>query len=104
MFTEAVGVAWKEKLTVHAAALGHEEEAAELMAAYETRAREVGAALPDGQTDSIVRLVPGEIRLYAKASFIGTVLEDARYRPAAGAEHRRVRRGGLPGADRQGRR
>jgi hypothetical protein len=30
VFTEAVGVARKENLTVHAAALGHEEEAAEL--------------------------------------------------------------------------
>jgi iron complex transport system substrate-binding protein len=77
VFTETVGVAWKENLAVHGEALGREQEAAELLAAYEARAKDVGATLPEGQTVSIVRFVPGEIRLYANESFIGTVLEDA---------------------------
>jgi len=76
VFTETVGVVWKENLAVHAEALGKQEEAAELLAAYETRADKVGQAVGDG-TASVVRFVPGEIRLYAKASFIGTLLQDA---------------------------
>ncbi len=77
VFTETVGVAWKENLAVHAEALGKQEEAADLMAAYEKRAVEVGEKVADDTTVSVVRFVPGEIRLYAKANFIGTVLEDA---------------------------
>jgi iron complex transport system substrate-binding protein len=77
VFSETVGVAWKQNLALHAEALGREDEAADLLAAYESRAKEVGASLPEGQTVSIVRFVPGEIRLYAKDNFIGTVLEDA---------------------------
>jgi iron complex transport system substrate-binding protein len=80
VFTETVGVVWKENFALHAEAVGLEEEAAEMLAAYEERA----AALAQGLTDelgelpavSIVRFLPGETRLYQKASFIGTVLED----------------------------
>lgn len=84
VFTETVGVTWKENFAVHAEALGREEEAEELMAAYEKRAEEVGQKVADDLAVSIVRFVPGEIRLYAQESFIGTVLEDAGIaRPAA---------------------
>jgi len=77
VFTETVGVAWKDNLRVHAEALGKQEEAAELLSAYEQRADEVGEQVADDLTVSVVRFVPGEIRLYAKDSFIGTVLDDA---------------------------
>ena len=84
VFTETVGVAWKDNFAVHAKALGREEEGEELMAAYEKRAEEVGEKVPDDMAVSIVRFVPGEIRLYAQDNFIGTVLEDAGIaRPAA---------------------
>jgi iron complex transport system substrate-binding protein len=84
VFTETVGVAWKDNLAVHAQALGREEEAEELMAAYQERAEEVGEKVDDDLAVSIVRFVPGEIRLYAQDNFIGTVLEDAGIaRPAA---------------------
>lgn len=76
VFTETVGVAWKDNLAVHAEALGRQDEASELLAAYEQRAEQVGVAVDDAVQASVVRFVPGEIRLYAKASFIGTVLED----------------------------
>lgn len=62
---------------VHAEALGRTEQAQELLADYEERAEEVGGALPDDLAVSIVRFVPGEIRLYAQDNFIGTVLQDA---------------------------
>jgi iron complex transport system substrate-binding protein len=77
VFSETVGVAWKENFSLHAQALGREEEAEELLSAYEARAQEVGEKIPDDTEVSIVRFVPGEIRLYAQESFIGTVLEDA---------------------------
>lgn len=84
VFTETVGVTWKENFEVHAEALGREDLAASLMEAYEQRVEEVGAAVADDRTVSVVRFVPGEIRLYAQDSFIGTVLQDAGIaRPAA---------------------
>lgn len=77
VFTEGVGVTWKENLEVHARALGREDQADALMRDYDTRVQEVGEEVADETTVSVVRFVPGEIRLYARANFIGTVLEDA---------------------------
>lgn len=80
VFTETVGVVWKENFTKHAEALGLEDRAAELLADYEERAAQLGstlaAELGDLPTVSVVRFLPGETRLYQKATFIGTVLED----------------------------
>jgi len=79
VFTETVGVTWKENFAVHAEALGLEDKAAEMLADYEAGADALGDRLAeDGKLPevSIVRFMPGEIRLYAKASFIGTILED----------------------------
>jgi iron complex transport system substrate-binding protein len=84
VFTETVGVTWKDNFAVHAEALGREGKAEELLAAYESRAKEVGEKVADDVEVSIVRFVPGEIRLYAQDNFIGTVLKDAGIaRPAA---------------------
>ena len=78
VFSESVGVVWKENLLLHGEALGREAEAQALLDAYETRVRELNAALGDERPEvSVVRFLPGEIRLYQKASFVGTVLEDA---------------------------
>lgn len=80
VFTETVGVVWKDNLSVHAEALGFEDEAAEMLAEYEDRAEELGAALAEDRgalpTISVVRFLPDSTRLYQKASFIGTVLDD----------------------------
>lgn len=80
VFTETVGVAWKENFAKQAEALGLEEQAAQMLAAYEERASQLGerleAELGELPTVSVVRFLPGETRLYQKASFIGTVLED----------------------------
>lgn len=79
VFTETVGVAWKDKLRVHAEALGGEDQADELLADYEDRPAKLGQRLAvDGQcpTVSVVRFVPGETRLYQKDSFINTILDD----------------------------
>ena len=79
VFTETVGVVWKDNLIVHADALGMPEQAQQMLADYEDRASALGDELAsDGElpTISMVRFLPGSTRLYQKASFIGTVLED----------------------------
>ena len=84
VFSETVGVAWKDNLELHAQALGKQDEAQQLLDAYTERAAALGEQVDDATTVSVVRFVPGEIRLYAKDSFIGTVLADAGIaRPAA---------------------
>lgn len=79
VFTETVGVAWKDNFAVHAEALGRDDQASEMLDDYRARSAATGERLAaDGAlpTVSIVRFVPGEIRLYAKESFIGTILDD----------------------------
>jgi len=80
VFTETVGVVWKDNLRMHAEALGFEDKATRMLQDYEERADDLGAALREqrGQlpTISMVRFLSGSTRLYQKASFIGTVLDD----------------------------
>jgi iron complex transport system substrate-binding protein len=76
------GVLWKENFLLNAAAVGEEERAAELLAAYEERAAGVGAEVVEANggvapTVSMLRFMAGRIRLYADDSFIGTILTDA---------------------------
>lgn len=78
VLTESVGVVWKENLLLHGEALGKPAEARALLDDYETRTQNFREALGDERPEvSIVRFLPGEIRLYQRASFVGTVLEDA---------------------------
>ncbi|MFE5907954.1 ABC transporter substrate-binding protein [Streptomyces wedmorensis] len=78
VFSIRPGFTWKENYLLNAAALDKTAEAKEKLAAYETKAKRLGTDIgPDRPTVSMVRYLPGKIRLYAKASFIGTILEDA---------------------------
>lgn len=80
VFTETVGVVWKDNLLVHAEALGLDDEAEQLLADYDTRTADLAERLQEDRgelpTISMVRFLPDETRLYQKASFIGTILED----------------------------
>ena len=78
VFAERTGDAWKDNLLLYARALGKEQEAERTLAEYERRATELGEQLgnPRETTVSVVRFLPGEIRLYGPKSFSGTVLED----------------------------
>ncbi|WP_433392472.1 ABC transporter substrate-binding protein [Micromonospora sp. KLBMP9576] len=78
VFTEKVGITWKENFLFDGAALGKEQQAKDMLAAYETRAREFGTKLGDAATRevSIVRFMPTEIRVYGPDSFSGIVLGD----------------------------
>ncbi|MEU2544658.1 iron-siderophore ABC transporter substrate-binding protein [Streptomyces roseolus] len=78
VFSIRPGFTWKENYLLNAAALDKTAEAKEKLAAYETKAKRLGTDVgPNKPTISMVRYLPGKIRLYAKASFIGTILEDA---------------------------
>jgi iron complex transport system substrate-binding protein len=79
VFSEEVGVAWKENFALHGRALGRADDARRLQAEYETKARALGAALGAKRGDtavSVVRSVGDEVRIYEKANFLGTILED----------------------------
>jgi iron complex transport system substrate-binding protein len=76
VFTEKVGITWKENFLLDAEALGKKDQAQQLLSGYETRAKEVGAKFSKLQV-GIVRFMPTEIRLYGPESFSGIVLGDA---------------------------
>lgn len=78
VFAETVGVAWKENFLLDARALGMEDKARRVLDEYEQRATQLGRQIgdPAAISVSLVRFMPEQIRLYAKGSFIGTVLAD----------------------------
>ncbi|MFD7440770.1 ABC transporter substrate-binding protein [Streptomyces sp. NPDC059909] len=78
VFSIRPGFTWKENFRLNAAALDKSAEADAKLAAYEKKAKQLGTDLgADKPTVSMVRYMPDKIRLYAKASFIGTILDDA---------------------------
>ncbi|MFG2592452.1 ABC transporter substrate-binding protein [Streptomyces sp. NPDC048438] len=77
VFSIRPGFTWKENYLLNAAALDRTAKAESELAAYEAKAKKLGADIgPDKPTVSMVRYMPDKIRLYAKASFIGTILQD----------------------------
>ncbi|MFB7589223.1 ABC transporter substrate-binding protein [Streptomyces sp. NPDC056169] len=77
VFSIRPGFTWKENYLLNAAALDKTAEAKTKLSAYETKAKQLGEDIGANKpTISMVRYLPGKIRLYAKASFIGTILED----------------------------
>src|SRR5215218_1133948 len=79
VFTEEVGVTWKKNFALHGRALNEADDARRLQDEYETKGRELGAALGDKRDRtavSVVRSVGDEVRIYEKANFLGTILED----------------------------
>jgi iron complex transport system substrate-binding protein len=84
VFAEKTGDAWKQNFVLFGEALGKKAEAEQRLADYEARAKALGDKI--GAADislSLVRFLPGEIRLYSPRSFSGTVLADVGFkRPA----------------------
>ncbi|MGW7368828.1 ABC transporter substrate-binding protein [Streptomyces sp. NPDC054841] len=81
VFSIRPGFTWKENYLLNAAALDRTADAKAKLDAYEKKAKQlgtdIGAAGGAKPTVSMVRYMPDKIRLYAKASFIGTILDDA---------------------------
>ncbi|HEY9439233.1 MAG TPA: iron-siderophore ABC transporter substrate-binding protein [Streptomyces sp.] len=77
VFSIRPGFTWKENYLLNAAALDKSAEAKAELDAYEAEAKKLGTDIgSDKPTISMVRYLPDKIRLYAKASFIGTILDD----------------------------
>lgn len=78
VYTERVGVTWKENFLLDGKALGQEQKAKDVLAAYEKRAKELGSTIPGAATlkVSIVRFMPAEIRVYGPDGFSGIVVKD----------------------------
>ena len=78
VFSIRPGFTWKENYLLNAAALDRTAEAEAKLRAYEKKAKQLGTDLGEKKpTVTMLRYMPGKIRLYAKASFIGTILDDA---------------------------
>lgn len=77
VFSIRPGFTWKENYLLNAAALDKTAKAKTELAAYEEKARSLGRDLGDDKpTITMLRYMPDRVRLYAKASFIGTILTD----------------------------
>ncbi|MFD3525377.1 ABC transporter substrate-binding protein [Streptomyces sp. NPDC058653] len=77
VFSIRPGFTWKENFRLNAAALDRSAEAEKALDAYDAKVKDLSADIgADKPTVSMVRYMPGKIRLYAKASFIGTILDD----------------------------
>lgn len=76
VLTETVGYPWKDNLQMHGEALGKEDEADELMAEYDRKAKSVAADIDNVTTLSLVRFLEGETRLYSDESFSGVIMDD----------------------------
>ncbi|MEV8428478.1 ABC transporter substrate-binding protein [Streptomyces chartreusis] len=79
VFSIRPGFTWKENYLLNAAALDRTAAAKAKLTAYDAKVKELDTKLgADKPTVSMVRYLPdGVIRLYANASFIGTILKDA---------------------------
>lgn len=69
---------WKINFRLYAAALGLEEKAAEAIADYDRAVADLSAALGDHLKEkvSVIRFLPGQIRIYQLDSFSGVLLKD----------------------------
>lgn len=82
VFSVRPGYVWKENFLLNAAALDRQADAAKMLEDYTNKATETGNAIEKKlgvrPTVTALRFMPGKIRLYARKSFIGTILIDAK--------------------------
>ncbi|WP_030156346.1 ABC transporter substrate-binding protein [Streptomyces sp. NRRL S-244] len=77
VFSIRPGFPWKENYLLNAAALDKTAEARTKLDAYQAKAAKLGDDLGEKKpTVTMLRYMPGKTRLYAGASFIGTILKD----------------------------
>lgn len=80
VFSETIGVAWKDNVSLWAQALCREDEGQQVLADYEARTAQLQADLEAaGVADtevSMIRFQPDEVRIYL-TGFPGSVLRDA---------------------------
>ncbi|MFE0101733.1 ABC transporter substrate-binding protein [Streptomyces sp. NPDC059009] len=82
VMTETTGYPWRQNFQVHAEALGKQDEAKKVAAAYMAHAKKVTTALGGPEKAratkvNVLRFLEGaDIRLYGDQSYIATVLKD----------------------------
>jgi iron complex transport system substrate-binding protein len=80
VFSETIGVTWKDNVSLWAQALCLPEKGEQIVADYEQRAQAIGDALAsEGKADtevSIIRFMPDQVRIYL-TGFPGSVVRDA---------------------------
>ncbi|WP_211245652.1 ABC transporter substrate-binding protein [Actinomadura oligospora] len=78
VFTDQVGITWKQNFLLDAEAVGKKAEGERRLKEYEDRARQVGRSFGDPAKlkVSVIRFMPDEIRQYGPDSFSGIVLRD----------------------------
>ena len=85
VFTERVGVTWKENFLLHAEAVGEKAEAEAIMARYDQRTGDLKTKLNAANTSvSVIRGLSSEVRVYNDGSFIGTILKDLGFKRPEG--------------------
>ncbi|AJY45873.1 ABC transporter substrate-binding protein [Martelella endophytica] len=69
---------WKVNFELYAAALGQDEKGREVIAGYDTAVADLRAKLGDAVDEkvSVIRFLPGQIRIYQLDSFSGVLLKD----------------------------
>ncbi|WP_420033388.1 ABC transporter substrate-binding protein [Streptomyces sp. cg28] len=82
VFSIRPGFTWKENYLLNASALDEKAKAEANLATYDKNVKQLGADVKKANggtapTVTMLRYMPDRIRLYAKASFIGTILDDA---------------------------
>ncbi|MBD2760534.1 iron-siderophore ABC transporter substrate-binding protein [Yimella sp. cx-573] len=77
VFSIRPGFPWKENFTLVGEALGMETHTVSTLNAYQSKADNLKKATTGDPKISLVRFMPGKIRLYANKSLIGVILKDA---------------------------
>jgi iron complex transport system substrate-binding protein len=77
VFSETLRGNWKDNFMLYAKAVNKEEKGKEVIAEYDKRIEELKAKLGDKlkMKVSIVRFMPGDVRIYHKDSFSGVILD-----------------------------
>lgn len=86
VFAEDLSGSWQDNMRLYSETVGKAEEGKQALEAFNTRAKELAAAIGDGVNDeiSLVRFAPGRVRLYYKDTFAGGILDLMGFkRPAA---------------------
>lgn len=77
VFSETLGVTWKDNLKLYSEALGHSEQAEVLLAEWDARVADFQERLGDQNIEvSLVRFMPGAARVYYKDSFPGQIVNE----------------------------
>ncbi len=71
------GFPWKENFLLVGKSLGEEDKAVKALNDYQAEADALKADVKGDPKISLVRFLPGKIRLYANKSLIGVILKDA---------------------------